>query len=251
MSTLEELLRLIRQLPPELQDIFRRILDGTLPVGPPLLVDLLRRLLATAADRGLITRILWLLWRLGRLSPAVLEAALGEAQAGVVAGAATGTAEGAGAVAATGTAGAAGAAGGTGALGAPAVTGAALLATIAAIIAAALAVIYATWSIYSEATTELELPPDGPPCGLATADGRAMATVDRAITVWAIGSRTSLNKAIQEAQASCEADAKKCTGVCAGGKRCWPSASVQSWEQWYRIFWTTTRIVYRCPCACV
>jgi hypothetical protein len=242
MSTLEELLRLIRQLPPDLQDVFRRLLDGTLPVGPPLLVDLLRRLIATAADRGVIIRILWLLARLGRLSPAVLEAALAEAQAGAVAGgAATGAAEGAGA------AGGAGAAAGGG----TAAGGAAVAATIASILIAVLAILYATWSIYSEATTELELPPDGPPCGLATPEGRAMATVDRAITVSAIGSRTSLNKAIRLAQESCEADAANCTGQCAGGKRCWPAASVQSWEQWYRVFWTTTRIVFRCPCGCV
>ncbi|MBI3576175.1 MAG: hypothetical protein HY083_11085 [Gammaproteobacteria bacterium] len=138
-----------------------------------------------------------------------------------------------------------------GAAGGAAVAGGVTVGAVLAVLFAVLAVIAAVISIYSEATTEVELPPGGVPCGLNSRDGIEMATIDRAITVRAIGTRTSLNKAIREAQALCVQDSQKCKGTCPAGSNCKPVVSVQSWEQWYRVFWTTTRIVFRCPCECV
>lgn len=147
-----------------------------------------------------------------------------------------------------------GAAGGGGAGAGGAAGGAAagvVLVEVLVVLVAVIAVIAAVISIYGEVTTELEEAAGGPPCGMSTKEGIAMATVSRAVTVRAIGTRTSLNKAIRKAQELCDADAGNCKGKCPDGSECKPLVSVQEWEQWWRFFWTTTRIVFRCPCECV
>lgn len=189
----------------------------------------------SAAIQSLGAAMRALIWRLGAIGAALEELLagliniVGRFAAGLGGGAAGGGGAGAGGAAAAG------------------VVLIEILVAMIAIIAVAAAVI----SIYGEVTTELEESPGGPPCGMSTKAGISMATVNRAVTVRAIGTRTSLNKAIRRAQELCDEDGGNCTGKCPDGSECKPLVSVQEWESWWRVFWTTTRIVFRCPCECV
>ena len=126
-----------------------------------------------------------------------------------------------------------------------------VLVEVLVVLIAVIAVIAAVISIYGEVTTEIPESAGGPPCGMSTKEGRAMATVNRAVTVRAIGRRSSLKKAIDTAQEMCDDDSGNCKGKCEDGRECVPMVSLQDFEQWWRVFWTTTRIVFRCPCECV
>jgi hypothetical protein len=230
MDPFTEYLNILRQLRPEIRGILEAVRNQAGLVGtfnPREFAKLLGSALAIAEERALVTRALYLLTRLGVISPQILTGAI---EFAAIAG--VGAEEGAAG------AGAAAAAGG--------VSVGLVLSVLTALLATGIAV----YTITSEAKTELELPVGGAICGLNTPQGIEMATRERTVTVRAFGTRTSLNRAIKAAQEICELDSSKCTGTCAKGQKCLPNVAVQSSEQFFRFFFTTTVLKFTCPCTC-
>lgn len=162
--------------------------------------------------------------------------------------------EAAGAGAAAGEAAGGAAAAGEAAGGAAAAEGAAALTAvqIAAILAAFLAIIYAGYRINKEANTKLYIPPgNGMPCNVLSPGAQQMARITRVVSVWGIGSRSTLNKAMRAAEADCNADKAKCgTGGCGAGKSCLPTVAVQKVSSFNGFLATRVVLEYTCPCVC-
>jgi hypothetical protein len=78
-----------------------------------------------------------------------------------------------------------------------------------------------------------------------------MARLHRTISVKGWGSRSTLNKAIREAEQLCNMDAAKCgTGGCGGGLSCKPDVAVQNVEIFNGFFFTRVVLEFTCPCVC-
>lgn len=224
MTTYQEYLNLLRQLPPNLQEIVRQLWESGRTLNARELLRLLGFLFASG-NADLIRRILILLARLGRFTPGTVQAALELHAAG----------EGASVVG--------GAAAGEG--GAAAAAGAGLAATIAAILAALLAILLAAYTITTEVRTEISYPGTGLRCQ-ASGDGNP---TEYHLFRRGIGSRTALQRAIDAAQAHCE-EIGSCEGECEHGT-CKPVASFIRLDPRYRVFWTTAHVWYICVCQCV
>jgi hypothetical protein len=128
-------------------------------------------------------------------------------------------------------------------------------AQVVAILCAVLAVAFAAWSIYSEYKTQLYTPVvpvgGGSACNSLTPGGQYMARMYRSVSVWGWGSKSTLNKAIREAEALCNADAAKCgSGGCSGGLGCKPDVAIQDVQSFNGFFATRVVLGFTCPCVC-
>lgn len=186
------------------------------------------------AYKAQIMSILYELAMLGRLNIAALMEALTLVEAGEGASVvAAGTAEATGA-GATGVA-----AGGAG------LAGAALAVAVAIGILIVAATAYIAYDLESRVT--IKHPPMGQPCAVATGPAGAIQALSRS----AVGSRSSLNKALAAAQADAEARITCTPGACGTGRTCAPVAIIITANPKYRVFWTTTDATYTLGCACV
>lgn len=226
---------MMQGLPEAIKIVLRDIHAQGNTLNPREWLRLLSFLLAWGgAYKAQIMNILFELAMAGRLNIGALMQALTLVEAG----------EGATAVAA-GTA-EAGGAGATGAAaGAAGLTGAALAVAVVIGILIVAATAYIAYDLESRVT--IEHPPTGQPCAVATGPTGTTLTLSRS----AIGSRTSLNKALAAAQADAAARITCTPGACGAGRTCAPVAIVISAIPKYRVFWTTTEVTYTLGCACV
>lgn len=263
---MDALLReLERSLSPDDLQRVRDILNAARPLSPKDLKFLLAAIIACSNNPGALMRYLWWLVRLGLLDAQGVSMAMAEAEAilaetaaaqaaaaEAAAAAGGGTAAGGGAVAGGATGGAAASGGGAAAGGAAGLG----LGAILSILAALLAVLYAGYSMYTEANTDLYTPPvplgGGAPCGVGTPGGQRMAKLYRSISVWGIGQRSTLNKAIRAAEALCAADAAFCGGGggCGPGTSCQPDVAIQDVSIFNGFLATRVVVGFTCPCVC-
>jgi hypothetical protein len=242
---MDALLREIeRQLSPETVRTIREILNAPRPLSIRDLRLILAAIIAVSDSPQLVMRYLILLARAGLVSAEGVGAAIIEAEAIIAESSAL--AAGGGAAAEAG-------AGGSAATGG-AVAGGLTAGALIAILAAVLAVLYAGYAIYTEFTTPLYTPPvpptGGAPCGIGTPGGARMSRLVRSISVWGIGQRSTLNKAIRQAEAICNADAGFCGGTCPGGLTCAPDVAIQSVDIFPAILATRVVLTFTCPCVC-
>jgi len=223
---MQEFEQILSRLPANIAEILRQLAADGKNISPRELLRLISFLFASgAAYAELITQALVRLVMAGKLSGETLLTAMRLWGAG----------EGASIVAGAGGGAAGGAAAGT------------LLATVAAALAMLVSIYIAYSWISEEVKKDIEFPPQGVPCAAVGGNTTKVRKLSRS----GIGSKTSLQRALNAAVEDVARTVRCGTGCPQADHVCAPMPVIISAVPKYRVFWTTTDVLYLGACQCL
>jgi hypothetical protein len=135
---------------------------------------------------------------------------------------------------------------GTAAAGTTAVAATAAVALVTVIIVAGC--LYRIYSVNKQASGMAPMQPSGSPCK----GDPSMGVEEFHVKGWSVwGGPAAFDETMKLAQAECAKKQGRCTGNCAGGKKCQPNVSVQTATPGSYVIYSDVDMTFRCPCECL